>query len=421
MLDIRLIREKPELVKQAAIDKGDRADVDRILELDAARRETSQKLDEQKRVRKESSKRIGAMMKAGEDPEELKEEVRLLGDEVKAGDVRLRELETELRGLLLRVPNIPHESAPRGSEENNRLERTVGEQRQFDFKPRQHDELGAQHEMFDFERGAKITGSHWPVLRGIGARLERALINFMLDFHIEQHAMTEIMPPFAVNRKTITGTGQLPKLEDDMYRCDVDDLFLIPTAEVPVTGLFADEMLSGSDLPIYYCAYTPCFRREAGSYGKETRGLTRVHQFDKVEMVKFVLPETSWDELETLLNCAEDILKALGLHYRIVTLATGDLSFAAAKCYDIEVWAPGQEKYLECSSCSNFEDFQARRSNIRFKRDAKSKPEFVHTLNASGLALPRTVIALMETYQQADGSILIPEALQPYFGREKIG
>ncbi|MBN1517789.1 serine--tRNA ligase [Candidatus Sumerlaeota bacterium] len=427
MLDIRIFREETERVRRGLQARMmDAALADKALELDGARRELVTAIEAKKQTRNETSKQIGAKIKAGEDAEPVKEQMRILGDEIKAGDDRLREIDAELDGLLLNIPNLPHESVPVGGEADFRVERDWGEKPQLSFEPKQHDELAKTLGLLELERASKITGSNWPCFRGKGARLVRALLNMMLDMHVDQHGMTEIYPPFVVNRQTMTGTGQLPKFEEDLYRCDApgenreNDLFLIPTAEVPVTNLHSGEILSADELPINYCAFTPCFRREAGSYGKETRGLTRVHQFDKVEMVKFVDPKTSYDELERLLACAEDVLQALGLHYRVITLASGDLGFSAAKCYDIEVWAPGAGRYLECSSCSNFEDFQARRANIRFRREAKAKPEFVHTLNASGLALPRTIIALMETYQQAGGTIRVPEALRQYYRADVI-
>ncbi len=419
MLDIRVIRENPDLVKQVVSQKHDLVDVGQILALDGERREALHRVEALKAERNAKSKAVGAAIKSGGDAEAIKAEVRAIGEETAALEERLRTIESSLQDLLLRVPNLTHKSVPEGGEENNRIERTVGTQREFSFTPKPHWELGEALDMLDLPRGTKIAGPSFVVLKGAGARLQRALINFMLDLHTTEHGYTEVRPPYLVNRETLTGTGQLPKLEEDMYRT-TDDMFLIPTAEVPVTNLHRDEVIPPATLPLYYVSYTPCFRREAGSYGKETRGLSRVHQFDKVELVKIVEPQTSWDEHEKLLADAESVLQAFGLCYRVVTLAAGDLSFAAAKCYDLEVWAPGMQTWLEVSSCSNFVDFQSRRMNMRYKPDAQAKPEFPHTLNASGLALPRLVIAIMENYQNEDGSITIPEKLKGYFGAEKI-
>ncbi|OPZ09413.1 MAG: Serine--tRNA ligase [candidate division BRC1 bacterium ADurb.BinA364] len=422
MLDIRTIRENPAAVKLAVLRKNDKADIDAILALDSERRETLPKVEALKAERNRVSKSIGAAIKQGKDPEAVKAEARAMGEDIQRYEERVRAIDEELRQRLLHVPNLPHSSIPVGGEEANRIERQWGEPRAFAFEPKPHWETGEALGILDVARGVKLSGSMFFALKGAGARLERALINFMLDTHTAQHGYTEVCPPFIVNRETMTGTGQLPKLENDMYRIESDDLFLIPTAEVPVTNLHRDEILPPATLPLRYVAYTPCFRREAGSHGKETRGMTRVHQFDKVEMVRIVEPHTSWDELEDLLSNAEAILRALELPYRIVTLATGDLSFAAAKCYDIEVWAPGMKAWLEVSSCSNFTDFQARRLNLRFKSAAESKPEFAHTLNASGLALPRTVIAILETYQREDGTVDVPACLRSYMGGlERIG
>jgi seryl-tRNA synthetase len=417
MLDIRLIRENPSYVRERAALKNVEVPVDLILRVDAQRREILTRCDELKKQRNDLSAEIGKLLKSGGDAEPLKQRVRQLGDEIKALDEEAEELEIELRNLLLRVPNLPHESVPVGKDESeNRVVREWGEKPQFDFQPLGHWELGEKLGIIDFARGAKLSGSGFPVYAGAGAKLQRTLIQFMLDYHIERHGYREVYPPFLVTRETMTGTGQLPKFEEDLYRIDSDDLFLIPTAEVPVTNLHRDEILSDPQLPIYYVAYTPCFRREAGSYGKETRGITRLHQFDKVEMVKLVRPEDSFAELESLVRDAEEILQALGLHYRVVEICTGDLGFSNCKQYDLEVWAPGMGRYLEVSSCSNFTDFQARRANIRFRREPKAKPEFVHTLNGSGLALPRTMIAILENYQTADGRVKIPEAI-----RERVG
>ena len=421
MLDIRFIREQPEVVRERARLKNIEVDVDTILEVDARRRATLTRCDELKKERNDLSAEIGKRIKSGINAEELKERVRQIGDEIKALDDEARELDEELTNLLLRVPNLPHESVPVGKDESeNRVLREWGEKPSFDFEPRPHWEIGENLGIIDFARGAKLSGSGFPVYAGAAAKLQRTLIQFMLDFHIQKHGYREVYPPFLVNRETMTGTGQLPKFEEDLYRIDADDLFLIPTAEVPITNLHRDEILNDPDLPLYYVGYTPCFRREAGSYGKETRGITRVHQFDKVEMVKLVRPEDSFSELESLLHDAEDILQALGLHYRVVEICTGDLGFSNCKQYDLEVWAPGMGRYLEVSSCSNFTDFQARRANIRFRREPKAKPEFVHTLNGSGLALPRTMIAILENYQTREGHVRIPEAIRSLVGFDII-
>jgi seryl-tRNA synthetase len=420
MLDLKFIREHPDLVKEAVRKKGEKADVDRLLELDRERRELLRESETLKHRRNVVSKEIGLLKKEGKDASKKIAEMREVAEHIRRLDERLEQLEAEIQEILIWVPNIPHPSVPEGDESANQEIKRWGEKPSFDFDPRPHWELAERLGIVDFQRGAKLSGSNFVAFQGWGARLERALINFMLDIHIRKHGYTEVSPPFIVRRDIMFGTGQLPKLEEDMYRIEQDDLFLIPTAEVPLTNLYKDEILPGDQLPIYLTAYTPCFRREAGSYGRETRGLIRIHQFDKVELVKFVKPEDSYDELEKLLQDAEEILQLLGLHYRVVLLAAGDLSFAAAKCYDIEVWAPGTGKYLEVSSVSNFEDFQARRANIRFRRTPDSRPEYLHTLNGSGLALPRTVIALLETYQTDEGTVWVPEVLRPYLGVDVI-
>ncbi len=422
MLDIRFIRENADKVKKAVEAKGDRADIDRIIAMDAERRKILQDVEELRGDRNRSSKEIGELRKKGQDAGELMKRMKQVSDRTKELEKELNYIDTNLHALLLDVPNVPHESVPVGvGEEDNVEVKRWGEQRSFSFEPKPHWELGEKLGILDVERGGKITGSGFIHYRGHGALLERALINFMIDLHVKEHGYMEVMVPYMVNRTTMTVTGQLPKLENDMYHMQEDDTFLIPTAEVPVTNIHRDEMLSAGQLPVYYVAYSPCFRREAGAHGKDTRGLIRVHQFDKVELVKFVRPETSYDELESLLQAAEKVLQLLGLHYRVVTLSTGDLSFSASKCYDIEAWAAGVGKYLEVSSCSNFEDFQARRGNIRFRPGPGEKPVLVHTLNGSGVALPRTVIAILENYQQEDGSVTVPEALRPYMhGLERI-
>ncbi|OOP57731.1 MAG: serine--tRNA ligase [Candidatus Brocadia carolinensis] len=421
MLDINFIRNNPDRVKQAIAHKQENASsVDQILDLDTQRRSLIHACEQLKSKRNEKSKEVSELKKKGQDASRIIEETKKIGDDIKSMEERLKELEPHITNLLLRIPNIPAADVPVGKDANdNVIVKTWGQRKIFDFTPLPHWELGGILNILDLERSSKISGSGFILLKGLGAKLERALFNFMLDLHTREHGYTELFPPFLVNRTSMTGTGQLPKLEDDMYRTSPDDLFLVPTAEVPVTNIHRDEILSPKNFPVCYTAYTPCFRREAGSYGKDTRGIIRVHQFNKVELVKLVRPETSYDELESLLGNAEKVLQLLGLEYRVAKLSTGDMSFAAAKCYDIEVWAPGVGKFLEVSSCSNFEDFQARRINIRF-RDEDGKLRFVHTLNGSGLALPRTVIAILETYQQKDGSIAIPDVLQPYMGGIKV-
>jgi seryl-tRNA synthetase len=421
MLDINFIRNNPDKVKQAiALKHENAASIDQLLEVDTQRRSMIHACEQLKSKRNEKSKEVSDLKKKGQDASKIIEETKKIGDDIKSIEEKLKELDSQITNLMLRIPNIPAADVPIGKDEkDNVVVKSWGQRKTFDFTPLPHWELGSILNILDTERASKISGSGFILLKGLGAKLERALFSFMLDVHTREHGYTELFPPFLVTRTTMTGTGQLPKLEEDMYRTAADDLFLVPTAEVPVTNIHRDEILSYKDLPICYTAYTPCFRREAGSYGKDTRGIIRVHQFNKVELVKLVRPETSYHELESLLGNAEKILQLLGLEYRVAKLSTGDMSFAAAKCYDIEVWAPGVNKFLEVSSCSNFEDFQARRINIRF-RDEEGKLRFVHTLNGSGLALPRTVIALLETYQQKDGSIVIPDILQPYMGGIKV-
>jgi seryl-tRNA synthetase len=414
MLDIKTIRDDPERIKKVLLQRLMELDVDRILVLDRERRNLLQEAEELKHKRNQASGEIGRLKKAGEDISGAVRDMKMVAEKINLLDGMLRKLNSDLDDLLIRVPNLPHQDVPVGPDMRAAIiVREEGEKREFDFSPRNHLELGETLGLIDFKRGAKITGSHFALFKGPGALLERALINFMLDQHTLSNGYTEISPPFVSNRESMLGTGQLPLLEEDMYHLRRDDYFLIPTGEVPITNLHRGEILKESDLPIKYVGYTPCFRREAGSYGKETRGLLRIHQFDKVEMVKLVQPDTSYREHEELLNNAEGILKKLELPYRVLMLPTGELSFASAKCYDIEAWAPGQDEWLEVSSVSNFEDFQARRANIRY-RDGKGKIHFVHTLNGSGLALPRIVVAILENYQQADGSVIIPEVLRPY-------
>lgn len=423
MLDAKFIRSEPEKVRQGLVNKNtDTGLLDRFLELDEKRRADLQEVEKLKAERNSVSEEIAKMKKNKQDATSEIERMRDVSQNIKAMDSDLAEVEAGLNAVLLTIPNMPNESVPVGKDETeNRTVRTWGEPREFDFEPAPHWDLATSLDIIDFERGSKISGSGFILYKGLGARLERSLFNWMLDVHTAEHGYVEVFPPFLINRRAMTGTGQLPKFEEDMYHTDKDDdLFLDPTAEVPVTNIYMDEILDASQLPIYHTAYSACFRREAGSAGKDTRGLLRVHQFNKVEMVKFVRPETSYAEHETLTANAEVILQRLGIPYRIVELCTGDLSFSAAKCYDIEIWAPGVGKWLEVSSCSNFEDFQARRANIRYRPEPGAKPEFIHTLNGSGVALPRLVVSLMENWQQADGTIVLPEAIRPYVGVDAI-
>ncbi len=413
MLDLKFIRENPDLVRAGIKNKNEQADLDQILALDEEWRSILVQADALKATRNRVSKEIGQKVKAGGDPADLKAQMREVSEQIQAFDTRLKEIEADLAQRLDWVPNLPHPDVPvGGSSEDNRLYRTWGEPQQLDFPLQDHLTLGQELGILDFYRGSKIAGSGFPVYKGKGAQLERALINFMLELHLQKHGYTEIFPPFLANAESMRGSGQLPKLGEDMYYCPTDELYLIPTAEVPLTNLHRDEILAEDQLPIYYTAYSACFRREAGSYGRETRGFLRVHQFNKVELVKFVQPDSSYAELEKLLLDAEAVLQALDLPYRVMELCTGDLSFSSAKTYDIEVWAPAEGKWLETSSVSNFEDFQARRANLRYRE--KGKVRFVHTLNGSGVATSRLMVALMETYQTPEGTILVPEALHPY-------
>jgi seryl-tRNA synthetase len=421
MLDIKFIRNNVEKVKKAIEQKNDFADIDQLLEMDAEKRKIMTEVEELKHRRNKVSEDIGRMKKQKQDAAQFITEMKNVSDRIKELDEKVKSFDQQIYEILIRIPNIPHDTVPVGKDAAANVEiKQWGKLPTKDFKAIPHWDIGEKFDILDFSGGSRVAGSSFINYKGLGARLQRALIYFMLDLHIKKHGYTEVYPPFLVNRESMFGTGQLPKLEEDMYHAAVDDLFLIPTAEVPVTNLMRDQILRGEDMPIYYTAYTPCFRREAGTYGKDTRGLIRVHQFDKVEMVKFVKPETSYDELETLLQNAEEVLQLLELPYRVIALSTGDLSFAAAKCYDIEVWADGISKWLEVSSCSNFEDFQARRANIRFKRDASAKPEYVHTLNGSGLALPRTVIAILENYQTDEGTVIVPKVLRDFMGTDII-
>ncbi len=417
MLDLKFIREHPDRVKKGIKTKRETGNVDRILALDAKRRKLLQESDALKHQRRVLSEKISQMKKTGQDASEIIEQTRQISQQIKQLDEQLRHIENELAQELDRIPNLPHPSVPVGKDAtHNVVVKAWGKLPEFDFKISDHLEIGERLDIIDFPRGSKVAGRGFPVYKGKGAQLERALINFMLDVHIQEHGYKEIFPPFLVNRESMRGTGQLPKMEEDMYFLEKDELFLIPTAEVPVTNIHRDEILYGDLLPLKYCAYSACFRREAGSWGKETRGFLRLHQFNKVELVKFVFPETSYQELDLLVQDACRILELLGIPYRVVELCTGDLSFAAAKCYDIEVWSPAEKRWLEASSCSNFEDFQARRMNIRFRRTSQSKPEFVHTLNGSGLATPRLMVALLETYQTDEGSVIVPDVLRKYTG-----
>jgi seryl-tRNA synthetase len=418
MLDIKLIREKPDFVRQrlATRGRGDEARIAEIAVLDEHRRKLVSEGDNLKAQRNTVSKEIGALKSKGQDASAQMTAMKQVGERIAALDAEVATLDAKLQDILLMIPNLPHESVTVGKEAADNPEvKRWGEAPKFAFQPKAHWDIGEKLGILDFARASKISGSGFILYKGAGARLERALINFLLDLHTSQHGYTEVFPPFLINRNAMIGTGQLPKFEEDMYRLRDEEMYLAPTAEVPVTNIHRDEILREEQLPIYYCAYTPCFRREAGAAGKETRGMIRVHQFDKVELVKFAKPESSYDELEKLLANAEKVLQLLGLHYRIVSLCSGDVGNASAKTYDIEVWAPGQNAYLEVSSCSNYEEFQARRANIKFK-DSAGKNRFVHTLNGSGTALPRLYVALLETYQQADGSVKIPEPLVPYMG-----
>lgn len=419
MLDLKRIRENPEFIKNQLKKRGGDYPIEEILLLDEKRRSLLQKIENLRHERKVKSDEIGKLKREGKDAlaDSIADEVRALGESLKTLEEELRQIELNLQALILTLPNLPHESVPYGeSDKDNVVVKRYGEPPDFSFPPKPHWEIGEQLKIFDFEKAAKITGSRFTVYFREGALLERALINFMLDLHTKKHKYIEVLPPFIVNEASMLGTGQLPKFKEDLFKLENWDYYLIPTAEVPVTNLHRDEILPEEVLPLYYTAYTPCFRAEAGAYGKDIKGIVRQHQFNKVELVKFVVPHTSYEELESLLLDAEEVLQLLELPYRVVVLCTGDLGFAAAKTYDIEVWCPGQNKYVEVSSCSNFEDFQAMRANIRYRPKGGGKPKFVHTLNGSGLAIGRTLMAILENYQQEDGSVLIPKVLQPYMG-----
>ena len=421
MIDPRLVREKLDDVRESLRKRGMEFDLQQLTRIDERRRELIKRVEGLKSERNRTSDEIAQLKKAGGDAAEKIEHLRAVGKEIETLEKDLKIAETEWENTMLVIPNIPHDSVPVGTgEADNQVVRVWGEKPAFDFTPQAHWDLGENLDILDFKRAAKITGSRFTLYKSYGALLERALINFMLDLHVRQHGYTEVLPPFMVNRDTMTGTGQLPKFEEELFKLQGFDYFLIPTAEVPVTNIFKDEILKESELPIKYVAYTPCFRAEAGAHGKDTRGLTRQHQFNKVELVKFASPQHSYDELEGLLLDAEDVLRKLNIHYRVSALCTGDLGFSSAKTYDIEVWLPGQNIYREISSCSCFSDFQARRARIRYRTGA-GKNEFVHTLNGSGLAIGRTVMAVMENCQQADGTIAVPEVLQPYmYGMTRI-
>jgi seryl-tRNA synthetase len=419
MLDLKFIRQNPDLVKDAVKYKrmDEEVDVDRILLLDEQRRSILSEAEKEKSHRNVVSEKIGELKKRGEEPVHLLEDMRLVASRIKELDEQVSRIEKELQDLLLWVPNPPHHSAPVGPDETGNVEvRRWGTPKDFTFEPKGHWDIGSDLGILDFERAAKVAGSRFSVFWGLGARLVRALIAFMIDIHVDEQGYKEVLPPFMVNEKAMIGTGQLPKFAEDAFRLVGDEFYLVPTAEVPVTNLHREEILDGSDLPLYYVAYTPCFRSEAGSHGRDTKGLIRQHQFDKVELVKFVFPETSFDELERLTEDAAEVLRQLEMPYRVIEMCTGDMGFSQAKKYDIEVWMPSYGRYVEISSCSNFTDFQARRAGIKFRRTPRSRSEFVHTLNGSGLAVGRTLAALLENYQEEDGSVTVPPNLRPYLG-----
>jgi seryl-tRNA synthetase len=423
VLDVRRIRSEPDVVKAALARRGSKGlvgSVDELLQLDEERRAHLAEANQLKAERNEVSKKIGETKRGGGDTEEMIVAMREVGDRISAIDAEVVEADGRIRELLLMIPNLPSDEVPEGDVDQNEILRVVGSPAEFDFEPKPHWDIGEHLDLMDLPRGTKVSGSGFPVLKAMGARLQRCLIDYMLDLHTEEHGYTELRVPYLVTRDSLTGTGQLPKFAEESYQSERDDLWLIPTAEVPVTNLHRDELLSADDLPVRYTAYSPCFRREAGAAGADTRGLLRVHQFDKVELVRFEAPSRSRQALEELTAEAESILERLGLHYRVLTLATGDLGFSSAMTYDIEVWAPGVAQWLEVSSCSTFGDYQARRANIRYRPTEADKPEFVHTLNGSALALPRLMVAILETYQLADGSVRVPEALQERLGLSTI-
>ncbi|MBO4401662.1 MAG: serine--tRNA ligase [Selenomonadaceae bacterium] len=421
MLDMKFVRDNLDAVRTMLKNRNNPLSLDNFAELEKSRRDILNEVEQLKNQRNAASKKIGAMKKAGEDTAAISAEMRAVGDKISALDNRLREVEENLRDILLHIPNVPKDDVPVGKDETFNPEiRRVGTPRTFEFTPKAHWELGSALNILDADRAAKVSGARFTFYRGLGARLERACINFMMDLHANKHGYTEMLAPYIVNRDSMIGTGQLPKFAEDMFKLEGLDMYLVPTAEVPTTNFHRDEILPAEILPEYFSCYTACFRAEAGSAGRDTRGLIRQHQFNKVELIKFTTPETSWDELESMVAAAEDVLKILEIPYRVVLLCTGDMSFTSAKTYDVEVWMPAQNKYREISSCSNCTDYQARRANIKFRRDAKSKPEFVHTLNGSGIAVGRTVAAILENFQQADGSVKIPAALVPYMGGVEV-
>ena len=421
MLDMKFVRENPELVMDAMRKRNANVNLDEFLELEKKRRELTLQVEALKSQRNAASQEIGKMKKAGENADAQMAEVRALGDKIAEDDKELKDIEARLKEILMTIPNMPAADTPVGSSDaDNPVVRTWREPAKFAFEPQAHWDIGEKLNILDVERAGKVSGARFTFYRGLGSRLERSVINFFLDIHTGENGYTEFFPPFIVNKDSMQGTGQLPKFAEDMFKLEGLDYYLIPTAEVPITNLHRDEILSGDDLPLYYTAYSACFRAEAGSAGRDTRGLIRQHQFNKVELVKFTKPEDSWDELEKLTANAEKVLQLLELPYRVVRLCTGDIGFSSAATYDLEVWLPAANCYREISSCSHFLDFQARRANIRFRRDTKSKPEFVHTLNGSGVAVGRTVAAILENYQQADGSVIVPKVLRPYMGCDVI-
>lgn len=419
MLDLKRIRTNPEEIKKALSNRGEDFDVsviDEVVSLDEERRKILVEVEALKSKRNQVSAEIPKLKKAGEDVAPIMAEMKELGEEIKGHDVKLAEIDEKIQYIMLRIPNIPNPAVPDGESDEDNVEiKRWGEPTKFDFDPKAHWDIGTDLDILDFERGGKIAGSRFTVYKGLGARLERAIISYFLDKHTFENGYTEVLPPYMVNRESMTGTGQLPKFEEDAFKVENNGYFLIPTAEVPVTNMYRNEVLAGADLPIKHVAYSACFRAEAGSAGRDTRGLVRQHQFNKVELVKFCKPEDSYAELDKLVLDAESVLQGLGLPYRIVRICKGDLGFTAALKYDIEVWMPSYNRYVEISSCSNFEDFQARRANIKYRETPKDKPQFVHTLNGSGVAIGRTVAAILENYQQADGSVVIPEVLRPFF------
>jgi len=421
LIDVKLLRDNFDEVKKKLENRNEDFDLSKFKEYDLKRRTLLQEVESLKNKQNSVSKQIPIMKKEGKDVSDVLKEMKELSNKIKVLDGEVREVEQKLNDFMLTIPNIPHESVPMGTSDEDNVEiRKWGEPTKFDFEPKAHWDLGVDLDIIDAETAAKITGTRFTVYKGLGARLERALINFMLDLHVDKHGYTEVFPPFMVHRRSMIGTGQLPKFEEDAFKIEGSDYFLVPTAEVPVTNMYRDQILNGDDLPIKHCAYTACFRSEAGSAGRDTRGLIRQHQFNKVELVKFVKPEDSYDELEKLTQDAENVLKLLGIPYRVVKICMGDLGFTAAMKYDIEIWMPSYNKYVEISSCSNFESFQARRANIKYKNNVKDKAKFIHTLNGSGVAIGRATAAILENFQDKDGNIKIPEALVPYMGGKTI-